>query len=217
MYVTATITSPYYDALYKNESFQKRLREIYREEFRPLLTQMMDEGIWEQAQYIAQASRMNNLRWRDEFESYYGREEIYPSDVDTLYAHIEKRIAFLDSAWIQGKEFCTIQLEYTSGGLFWNLSVEKGTTLGDSPVDLVDTVWYDYWTGEILGPDTVIDEDRILTVQYNEEKELTMFILARLSLLVMAGMLMVLMGTDWYLRSKERRKDNERTFSKISS
>ena len=216
-YVSATIVTPYYHALFENESFQTRLREIYRAEFRPALEQMMNGGIRERAQFIALASRANNLRWQRELEKYYASGEIIPSDVDSLSAYLEKRIAFLDAVWIQEKEYCTVQLEYSPGGPYWNIAVEKGTALADSPVDVFETVWYDNWTGEAAGPDTVIEEDRILTVRYEAEKETTMVVVTRLSLLVMAVMLVILLVADRYLRRKERRKDHERTDARIPS
>lgn len=207
----------YYDALYDNESFQMRLREIYRTEFRPVLDRLMNGWIREQAEQISQASRINNLRWQSVFADYYGREEIIPSDVDALYAYLEKRIAFLDSAWLDGTEYCVVQFEYDQNGYYWNTTVEKGSTLRSTGVDMDNNLWFDTWTGEAVSADTVITENRMLTRNYVPQEELTEVLVTRLSIAAMAAMLVILLAVDFRLRRKERRKANERADAQIPS
>ena len=216
-YISATIESPYYDALYRNESFRKHVPEIYREEFRPVLEELLTGGIREQAEHIREASCMNNLRWQHVFRGYYTSGEIYPSDVETLTEHLARRVEFLDSAWIEGVDYCTVQLEYAPGGPYWNVTVKKGTLLRDIPGDVTENIWYDTWTGENVGPDTAITEDRVLTVRYEAWKETTAVLVTLLSVGFFAVLLVLFVAADFLLRRKERRKDHAKSKSRVSS
>lgn len=210
-HVSSVMESPYVEALYRNPGFRQRVEELYEQEFRPILAELVDGGIRERAEAIRDASAMNNLRWDYVFREYYDNGSIYATDAEFLEEYLRTRMDFLDSAWIRDVEYCTVQLEYAPGGFFWNVTVEKGTPLKNTVEDVTEYTWYDYWTGEFVGPDTAITGDRILTVRFDPQKELTAVSLAKLSLVFFGGLMICLLAADGLLRRKERSKADDKT------
>lgn len=55
--------SVYYNALFHNDSFQKRMSEIYENDFLPVLNQMIAQDVRNTAEQIAVAAAMDQVRW----------------------------------------------------------------------------------------------------------------------------------------------------------
>lgn len=162
-----TRPSPYYSHLYANESFYRRMTEIYRTEFVPILQEMIDHGIDDQIQQIRSASQMNSIRWNPMYD--YWNEVMMGLDVvqdsAALKAYFTRRIQFLDSAWLDQKDYCTVQFESEPGDAYWNISVEKGSCLETSYMNLVDSVWLDMETGVPVDFQSPIMQDLVVTRQ----------------------------------------------------
>ncbi len=160
----------YYDCLYNNASFYQRVTELYREEFAPVLRELIHHGMDDQLAAIEDASQMNSLRWKQMFDEWKriteGRGIV--RNPEDLKAYFIRRTQFLDSAWLDGKDYCTVQFESKPGRLFWNISVEKGTCLETTYMDLVNITWVDKQTGAVVDFGRAIEQDLIVTPQSAE-------------------------------------------------
>ena len=201
--------SPYYSALYANASFYDRMTEIYRTQFRPVIQQLLDREIDDLIVYIGKAAQMNSLRWRAMFDNLQSQE---PDTVCTpmgVKDYLTRRIDFLDSAWLENTEYCTVQLESAPGSAYWNISVPKGGYLETSYVDLENFTWLDSATGEIFDFRQPIMNDMILSKQITNPFANRDYI----TFLSIALLLAVLMGfgiMDAVQRKKERKVSDER-------
>ena len=143
-----TKTSMYYHALYNNASFYSRMIEIYVTEFLPELQRLEDTGIDAYIAFIEKAAQSNDLRWRSVYDNLYADVVHTPS---ALKDYFSKRLAFLNSAWLDNTPYCTVQFEPAySGASYWTVCVEKGGYFQSSYIDTESTVWIDSETGEIF-------------------------------------------------------------------
>ena len=160
----------YYDCLYNNASFFQRVTELYREEFAPVLQEMIRHGIDDRLSAIEAASQMNSLRWKQMFDEWKittaGRGIVRTPE--ELKAYFIRRTQFLDSAWLEKKDYCTVQFESKPGRLFWNISVEKGSRLETTYMDLVNITWMDKNTGTVVDFSRPIEQDLIVTPKPSE-------------------------------------------------
>jgi len=162
-YKAAYLISPYYNILYKNDSFYQRLVEIYRLEFVPVLQKMMDHDMNALITQISAASRMNSIRWRSMYDELTNSVKGTVSTSTELQSYFERRIRFLESAWLENKEYCTVQFEPKKGTPYWSVAVEKGAFLEIDYMDIVNKVWEDAETGLEVDLQQPIIRDMILT------------------------------------------------------
>lgn len=90
--------SPFY-MLYQKEEFYQRMVEIYEQNFRPALAELLDSGLDRYAQEISQAANANLMRWQNGFSE---------EDIEHIRTFLTARVAFLDAIWIRGEEFCDV-------------------------------------------------------------------------------------------------------------
>lgn len=149
--------SHYYPALYANESFYNRMVQCYEEEFLPVLNRLLDEEITAFAGELEQAAKMN----------YYctikGWNEDKAHTVEELLSYLRKRVDFLNDAWIEGTEYCTVQLQPAGDTAYWSFAVKKGETLSTEYLDLVNTEWIRKDTGETVDLSQPVNGDLTLT------------------------------------------------------
>ena len=145
--------TPWYGTLMQKEDFRDLVVKLYREEMSPRLHRMLDSGIAEEADRIAVASYVNALRWNME-------------DPEVAVQHflefMRERVAFLDSAWIDGVEYKTITAKTIWDDHFF--CTEPGTACADvpKPEELYADegyVWIREDTGELVDSDTIVWED----------------------------------------------------------
>lgn len=92
----------WFHSLYENETFYARVKEIYETEFRPLLLELLQEGlIRTYAKTVASAAKLDRVRWPGNLQSY---EAAYQQ----VEAFLSERIQFLDELWIEEKIFYTV-------------------------------------------------------------------------------------------------------------
>lgn len=169
IHAPAAELSPYYRALYANESFYRRMTEIYRTEFAPVLQQMIARDIDCLSEFISKASRANSLRWRAMFDSV---QSWYPYIVRTAAGvkdYLSRRTAFLDSAWIDQQDYCTVQFRPAHTSSSWNISVPTGSRLHTTYLDVEHIVWIDSATGKAFDFSQPVMTDMILIRQAEEE------------------------------------------------
>lgn len=168
-YKRADRPSPYYSTLYANESFYRRVLELYRQEFAPILERFIENDLDVSIEWIRKASHMNSIRWRtmyDEWIELTAGTGIVRNPTD-LKSYYTRRTQFLNSAWLDEKEFCTIQFEIVPGSAYWNISVEKGSYLKTDYLDLVKTEWINTDAGNLVDFQKPVTEDLIVTIKQN--------------------------------------------------
>lgn len=164
-YKADSFITPYYASLYANESFYKRMIEVYKTEFLPLLNQMLETELPRLEAEIQAASNINSIRWRTLCDSLQAGNRDSVCTPDDLEAYLERRIAFLSDAWLNDTEYCTVQFEWADGSCYWNISVRKGDKLETTYMDIENTPWINNSTGAKFDFSKPILTDMILTRQ----------------------------------------------------
>ena len=164
--------TPYYDALYKQKEFYDRMVELYQTKMIPAIQEELQNGILEEEKLIAKASKMNRIRWEDSFKEQ--NSEI--RDVQGIIDYIEKRITFLNTAWIEGTEYCTIQFEpyvldmyATPESHAGSYAVKAGECFSEHAIlqraAEEHAAWIDSETGEVFDPDQPITRNITLILK----------------------------------------------------
>ena len=197
--------SPYYSALYNNESFYNRMVEIYRQEFAPRLQQMIGGEIQTLSDSINGALDMNRLRWQTMYDELLSWKPDTVRNTADLIDYLDRRVTFLNRAWLENREYCTVQFEFAADGPYWNLSVPKGQLLETSYVDLTATQWIDAATGQVFDLSQPVTTDLLLISASGDQSTFAMsdylaFFTALLLLALFAG----LVAYDIARRKKER-------------
>jgi len=156
--------SPYYASLYNNKHFYNHMVEMYKTVFQPLLYELLDTGIPELSQKISKASGMNSIRWQSMFE----QNNLHVSTPQELMEYLQQRIDFLNNAWINGTDYCTVQFQTLPHGRYYNYAVKKGECIDISGLETDFTTWYNADTGEIFDIAMPITEDIALISQYEQ-------------------------------------------------
>ena len=165
--------TPYYDALYAQEEFYDRMVELYQTKMVPAIQKEIKTGLLEEESTIEEATAMNRIRWAEAFDA----QNAQITDAQGIVDYLEKRIEFLDTAWIDGVEYYTVQFEpyvldmyatpETSAGSY---AVKFGEYFTESAVleraAEKNEVWIDYETGEIFDPEQAIRKNKTLILQW---------------------------------------------------
>lgn len=193
----------YYGALFRNESFYNRAVELYEAEFLPILEQMIEQELQENATLIRSAMRMNGLRWNMLQNAEQGKQEIA--------SFLKDRIAFLSEMWIEGKVYHSLQFETEIGKSYWTITVEHGKCLETDMIDLETTQWTIAGTTQKFDPSQPITEDMILvqpTVQLAQSPPVSLAEkVVAMGIAVILGAIVILAVVD-FRRSRERGKAN---------
>lgn len=145
-------------ALYQKEPFHQRVRELYWQVYRPLLEELMENGM---QTYLAQslaAGEMNYARWG-------GRN---PMDaVQEGIQYLKARITFLDDYWQSEEGYHTIELKWANHAKWISYAVRHG-----EPADFLptDCQWLEYETGERFDISAPVTRDYVIQQVENEEK-----------------------------------------------
>lgn len=124
-----------YYFLYQKAPFQQRVKELYRQVYRPLLEELTENGIQTYLTQSLPAGKMNHARWGG-----WAPEDM----VQRLSQYLEARIAFLDDYWESEEEYCIIEVSGADDQ--WRyFAVRRG-----EPADFLpeDRQWVEYETGE---------------------------------------------------------------------
>lgn len=158
--------TPWFHALYQKEAFLDRVKELYAGTFRPLLEELVSTGLEDYGQQTACSAAANALRWPGT-DTDGSREQ--------ARRYMAERMAFLDSLWLQGEEYCFVFVEFGPGinGAYY--AVKPGETLPALPVyeDTAQTRylgWYDMKTGKAVDLCSPIYADGVI---YLKQENLT--------------------------------------------
>lgn len=134
---------PWYYALSQKEAFRKEVVRLYREQLRPILTRLLQEDIPAFTEQIQKSAAVNAMRWNT------GDAQ---AEAENISAYLYDRMEFLDSLWLEEKEYCLVQL-YINWHVMACYAIEPGQCLPYQEVpEGSDTIvylgWYDASTGQ---------------------------------------------------------------------
>lgn len=140
-YLDDTMYSPFY-LLYQKEEFYQRMVEMYQNNFRPALMELIDSGLDRYVEQMSHNVLVNQIRWMT------GTPE---KETEIVRTFLSERVAFLDAIWIRGEEFCDVVL-IDDDGVSANhvaawFAVRPGEYLPEIPTE-ENSAWYVYGTDE---------------------------------------------------------------------
>lgn len=122
--VSDEFNTPWFHALYQKGEFQTRMKEVFRDEFLPLLNELCEKVVDEYDAQISVAARMNGIRWQT---------ESYDEDVQTIRSFLARRISFLTQLWMEGKEYHIVEA-HSDGVSYAYFAVTDGMSMENLPV-----------------------------------------------------------------------------------
>ncbi len=152
-HLTGADSRNYFYGLLQKQEFRDTVKRLYREEFRPLLIRLLDGGLEEYQKEMLQAAMTNQARWqlRDPAQN-----------IARMADFIQKRVAFLDSWWIQEEPFFLVQVQ--THDRMWAFAVSPGETLEHLP-EPENGVWYRSDTNALLDKTLPVDSDLVIFVK----------------------------------------------------
>lgn len=163
----ANIYTPWYKALCQKETFYNYVVDLYKNIFEPQLQSLLSSKIDEAVAYYLMALEMNHLRWI----SLYGDLQVSDS-IDYMKSFLRERVEFLNSAWIEGVDYCAICLKVSNSDYLY-YAVQSGTNCEELPTPLELGIlnadgWYNEATGKIFNMSQCVTEDLSLYIKENE-------------------------------------------------
>ena len=120
--------------LYQQEEFAQLVRQLYTREFRPLLDDVFGQKVDGYIEYISVAAELNEIRWKHELT------ETYRESVEVMRDYMSRRIAFLDSFWIDQDPYFTVEAMGSEAAMCF--AVKPGQTLPTLHEGGSDPRWY---------------------------------------------------------------------------
>lgn len=138
---------PWFSTLYQKDFFLERVKQLYEQEFRPLLKQLLSQELGEYAGQIQLSAAMNAIRWPGvDQEREWKEMEVY----------MAQRMAFLDSLWIREEPYCTVYVDLGTEINSVNYMVSPGSCLPELP-EYADTETVRYHGWYIMGSEEPFD------------------------------------------------------------
>lgn len=161
LYKTELYKSLYYDALYNNPSFYAKLQTVYKDELLPLLEYQVKQGIDEQAKTVKASAEMDKIRWQPLYDATFSSERLSVMSPENVRDFLEKRVDFLNRAWIEGASYYTLEFKVVDSKVF---SVPEGRPLETDDEIINAYTWVDVDTGEMFDPEQPVMRDMFLLV-----------------------------------------------------
>lgn len=92
--------SRWYYALCQKKSFHDQIVQLYREEFLPLVLDLLDGKIMEYFQQVSLAAEMDQIRW----QTGIGLEE-----TQKIQEYLEKRVDLFNRIWLENQEYFVVR------------------------------------------------------------------------------------------------------------
>lgn len=146
--------SPWFAALYRDETFYRRVVTLYETLYRPVLAEYVDARIDDYARQIAQAAILDGIRWPEQADP--GQE------TQSIKAYLQARMEVLDRLWLQEEPYVTFYADYGDGALYC-----YALRPGDLPPQLPETDcgWQVRGTGEAFDLSQPVYEDVQIAVR----------------------------------------------------
>lgn len=189
----AGYATPWFSSLYQKKFFYDRLIAVYNDEFLPLLQGFLPEHLESCGRIIAQASRLNRIRWHLETSDVW-------SPVEYLQTYMRERRVFLNRIWLEQVPYHMVKADNAKGGNYGFYAVCSGEMLSDLPA-FADVPtwkflgWYDSDTGERFDFSAPIYEDKVLQANWQARPRLFLGRLVKIIPSVGLGSLLFLLLT----------------------
>lgn len=153
-------------ALYQKPEFYDLLMQEYASVFRPLLLDLAENGLSQYASQIAEAADMNRCRW-----GVTGFED----SVSSVKDYILQRVAFLDTVWLEEREYVTVYILGLYSSVYAYLQ-EPGSVLPelrsyDDDTGILPLGWYYEGTDIPVDPEAPLFEDTTVVFRWEELPE----------------------------------------------
>ena len=176
--------------LNQKPEFQARVRELYKELLRPLLQELLDTELDAYAKQIHQGTLLDQRRWG----SGSAREE-----TEFIRRYMTERLAFLDSVWLEGTQYCKVLVMYNEHASAFCHAVLPGETIPELPdyEEAWDILgWYDASTEQPFDPEQPIYEDTVVYLKKLPGEEDQISPLQALPIAAALGILGILVMAD---------------------
>lgn len=155
---------PWFYGLSQKDAFRSRVISLYRQEFRPILEELLTEGIPRYASRIRAAAKMNAAR---------NHTENTEESTGRILSFMEARMDFLDSYWLEEETFFLVQV-FNDADTWGCLAVREGETLTGLPeaADRGSTKclgWYDVDTEEPFDVTQPITKDCRIALKWESD------------------------------------------------
>ena len=148
--------STWFYSLNRKLEFAARVRDLYREVYRPLMQQLLDTGLDAYADEIRQSALLDQRRWGT------GSAD---EETGLVRQYLTERLAFLDSLWLEGEEYCKVLILLDENSSSICHAVRPGGTVPELPsyMESWDILgWYDAATEEPFDIARPIYEDTVV-------------------------------------------------------
>ena len=85
--------------LNRKPEFQNRVRELYKEVYRPLVQELLETGLAEYADQVSQGAMLDRYRW--------GTVSVW-EETERIRQYLTERLAFLDALWLENTAYCKV-------------------------------------------------------------------------------------------------------------
>ena len=192
--------APWFEALSRKPAFMHHVVEIYKTEVLPILVELINEGIDEAAEKVAQSSKINAIRWSGAEKS--------EGEVWRIQKYLQERIEFLNDIWIEGTEYVTVRAYLGSQDGYVDLIMPA-----DSPMDTLPAAqekdllgWYWAVDGTPVEPKQKVVPNAEIYALRGEKRQQNDRVIKLIPISVIAMMGIAIAGVELF-RLKSKRWD----------
>ena len=199
--------STWFYSLNRKPEFAARVRELYEEVYRPLLQELLEAGLDAYADQLRQAAILDQRRW----ETPDAREE-----TEYIREYLTERLAFLDSVWLEGTEYCRVLVILDENSSSICHGVLPGETVPQMPhyEETWDILgWYNADTEAPFDPSQPVYEDTVVYLKRLPGEEDRISPLQAAPMAAVFGILICLCVADGKHR-RTRRAKTEKSIAK---
>jgi len=157
--VSAWLRSSWYYGLCRKEAFMQQVKQLYREEFRPLLESYLAEKLDHYTAEIQEAAVLNQVRWRG---------KPVQEATDDVRSYLTKRMEFLDSVWLEEQLWYTVLVDTDDGANTVTYAVRPGEALPQLPEIPGAIGWYHRDTDEPVDLHKPVEENLDIYLKYQQ-------------------------------------------------
>ena len=199
--------STWFYGLNRKPEFQARVRELYEDVYRPLVQELLDIGLDTYAEEIRHGALLDQRRWKTD-----SAEE----ETARIRRYLTSRLAFLDSLWLEGEEYCRVLVILDENSSSICHAVRPGECVPELPYyeEMWDILgWYDAATEEPFDASRPIYQDTTVYLKRLPGEEDQISPLQAAPIAAVLGFLAVLVTTDG-IRRRTRKKKEEQPVAK---
>jgi len=174
---------------------------------------LLDTGIEELTDTMADAAMMNGIRWYHASQTAVARAAVN-DERDELLDFLSRRVDFLDDFWIEKTHFYMVSFDGQYENLYYKYSIPSGQTVDEPPepqrYDYIFEGWYYSGTGMLFDNMQPITSDTALYAKWTQAHPLESFIKRNFAFIIYAIIIGVIIVLLIILGMRKRR----RTFRK---